>query len=220
MKDSKTKSPLRGIAISILGRPGSGKDTQAELLAKKFGLVHIISSKVIKKALESPKSSFKLEGKIYNIEKERRLQSGGALNTPAFVSALVRSEIKSTARRGKGIIMSGSLRTLRELKDELPLLNKLYGKNVHIFNVKIGAQEVYVRNLKRRRKDLPELDTKKIIKKRLAIFNSETAPVIKLLKKQKMIFDINGEQPITKIHQDILKILKSKWQLQSKQKKK
>ena len=37
----------KNIAIVVLGRPGSGKDTQAELLAKKFGLVHIVSSKII-----------------------------------------------------------------------------------------------------------------------------------------------------------------------------
>ena len=73
MKDFK-------IAIIILGRPGSGKDTQAELLAKKFGLVHIISSKLIEKVLKSREKNVKLEGKIYNLEKERHLQRSGFLN--------------------------------------------------------------------------------------------------------------------------------------------
>lgn len=198
------------IAIILLGRPGSGKDTQAELLVRKFGLNHIISSKLIEKVLKSRGENVKLEGKVYNLEKERRLQRNGFLNTPQFVSALIKSEIKSAAYRGKGIAMSGSPRTLRELKDELPLLDKLYGKSVYIFNVKISAKEVYIRNLRRRRKDLPELDTKKIIKKRLEVFNRCTLPAIKLLKKQKRIIDINGEQKITKIHKDILKLLLSK----------
>ncbi len=209
------------IAIIFLGRPGSGKDTQAELLAKKFGLVHIISSKIIEKVLESPESRVKLEGKIYNLEKERYLQRrSGLLNTPAFVSALIKSEIKSAAYRGRGVVMSGSLRTLRELKDELPLLNKLYGKNVYIFHIKIGPKEVYIRNLKRHRKDLPELDTRKIIKKRLLVFNDETLLVIKKLKSKKLIIDINGEQKIMEIHKDILKVLKNTWQSRSKAKKK
>ena len=190
-----------------MGRPGSGKDTQAELLAKKFGLVHIISSKIIEKVLKSPKISVKIEGRNHNIENERCLQRNGSLNTPAFVSTLVRSEIKSMAGHGKGIVMSGSPRTLIELKDELPLLKKLYGKNTYFFHVAISPKEVYVRNLKRRRKDLPELDTRKIIKKRLAVFNRETLPVIKYLKSKKIIFNINGEQPIAKIHKDILKLL-------------
>ncbi len=187
------------IAISILGRPGSGKDTQAELLAKKFGLVHIISSKLIKAELKKGKGAI--------IEKERCLQKSGLLNTSAFVSSLIKSEIESIARRGKGIIMSASPRTLVELKNELPVLKKLYGKNIYFFHIAISPKEVYIRNLKRKRKDFPELDTRKIIKKRLEVFNCQTLPVIKYLKSKKLIFDINGEQPIAKIHRDVLKFL-------------
>ena len=209
------------IAIIILGRPGSGKDTQAELLAKKFGLVHIISSKIIRRALASFEKNIRLDGEIYNIERECELQKGGSLNTFSFVAALIKNEIKKVARDKKGIIMSASPRSLVELREEWPLLNKFYGKdNVYFFDVVISPNEVYIRNLKRRRKDLPELDTRKVIKKRLAVFMKNTWPVIKLLKKQKKIIDINGEQKIMKIHKDILKVLKNTWQSQSKAKKK
>src|SRR3989338_4977980 len=159
------------IAIIILGRPGSGKDTQAELLAKKFGLVHIISSKIIKKTLVSKQKEIKLDGKIYSVQKERENLHNGRLTTFTFVSALVSNEIRI------------------------------------IFNVWISPKEVYIRNLKRHRKDLPELDTKKVIDKRLKMFNKYTLPVIKLLEKQKKIIEINGEQSIMKIHLDIIKVL-------------
>lgn len=209
------------LAIIILGRPGSGKDTQAELLAKKFGLSHIVSSRIIEKALASQTKSIKLERKIYNIEKERRLQGSGYLNTSTFVAALVKDEIKKIASKGSGIIMSGSLRTLKELKEETPMLENLYGKNnLYFFHISISPKEVYVRNLKRHRKDLPELDSRKIIKKRLEVFTRDTWPVIKLLKKQKRIIEINGEQKIMSIHSDILRALNKTWQSQSKQKKK
>jgi len=203
------------IAIVILGRPGSGKDTQAEFLAKKFGLVHVISSKVIEHALANPKKNFKLEGRIYNLEKERRNIHSGALVNFNFVAALINNEIKKVSQNGRGLILSASPRTLLELKKEIPVLEKNYGKdNVYFFNIIISPKEVYIRNLKRHRKDLPELDSRKIIKKRLEVFNHDTLPVIKLLKKQKKIVDINGEQNIMKIHKEIV------WQLQSKKKKK
>jgi adenylate kinase len=209
------------IAIVLLGRPGSGKDTQAELLAKKFGLVHIISSKIIEKALTLKGESIKLEGRTYSIEEERRLQKSGYLNTPAFVSALMKDEIKKAAKRGRGIVLSGSPRTLKELKNELPLLKKLYGKNnLYFFHVIISPKEVYIRNSKRKRKDLPELDSKKIIKKRLEVFTRDTWPVIKYLKSKKRIININGERPIMPIHKDILKALEKQWRSQSKQKRK
>ena len=203
------------IAIIILGRPGSGKDTQAELLAKKFGLVHIVSSKLIEDALKTSKKTIKLNGKIYSVQKERENLHNGRLTTFTFISALISNKIRNIFKKNKGVIMSGSLRSKTELKKELPLLKKLYSdKNIFIFHVWISPEEVYVRNLKRHRKDLPELDTKKVIDKRLKMFNKYTLPVIKLLGKKKQIIEINGEQSIMKIHKDML------WQLQSKQKKK
>ena len=196
------------IAIIILGRPGSGKDTQAELLAKKFGLVHIVSSKIIKKTLVSKQKEIKLDGKIYSVQKEQKNLHNGRLTTFTFVSALISNEIKSNFKKKKGIIMSGSPRSKTEFKKELPLFKKLYGdKNTFIFHVWISPKEVYIRNLKRHRKDLPELDTKKVIDKRLKMFNKYTLPVIKLLEKQKKIIEINGEQSIMKIHLDIIKVL-------------
>ena len=201
----------KNIAIILLGRPGSGKDTQAELLAKKFGLVHIVSSLVIRKALSSHKKTLWLHGKIWNVEKQKQLQKSGALVDFHFVDALIRNEIKKVNARNKGLIMSASPRSKIELKEEWPMLKKLYGeKNIFVFHVRISPQEVYIRNLKRHRKDLPELDTKKIIKKRLEVFNLYTLPVIKLLKKQKKIIAINGEQKVMKIHLDIIESLKNK----------
>ena len=203
------------IAVIFLGRPGSGKDTQAELLAKKFGLVHLVSSKIIKESLKGNKKEIILDGKKYNAGKEREILRDGRLTTFTFVSALLKNEIKKAAQKTKGIIMSASPRSKTELKKEWPLLKKLYGdKNIFIFHIWISPKEAYIRNLKRHRKDLPELDTKKIIDKRLKMFNKYTLPVIKLLEKKKKIIEINGEQSIIKIHKDIL------WKLQSKLKKK
>ncbi|MBI2635539.1 MAG: nucleoside monophosphate kinase [Parcubacteria group bacterium] len=199
------------IAIILLGRPGSGKDTQAKLLAKKFGLVHLISSKLIEESLKSKAKIIKRDSRAYNVEKERRIQKSGYLNTSAFVAALVKDEIKKIAQKGFGLVMSGSPRTLREFKEEAPMLLKLYGKNnIYFFHIIISPNEVYIRNLKRHRKDLPELDSRKIIKKRLEVYSRDTLPLIKYLKSQKRVADINGEQSIMKIHLDILKVLMPK----------
>jgi len=165
---------------------------------------------LLERAFSGSKRTVTLEGKIYDVAKEHRHMHGGALVNFNFVSNLVNDEIRRVARSGKGLIMSASPRSKTEAKKELPLLHKLYGDKVFIFHVYISPREVYVRNLKRHRKDLPELDTREIIKKRLDAFNRYTLPVIRKLEREKKIIEINGEQKIMKIHKDILKILLSK----------
>ena len=50
-------------------------------------------------------------------------------------------------------------------------------------------------------------DKAEAIKKRLEEFKEKTIPVIKYYKKQRKLIEINGEQPIEKVFQDILKSL-------------
>jgi len=198
------------IAIIVLGKPSSGKDTQAELLAKRFNLVSAKSSVLIKQELykrSKGKKTATIAGKKFNLIKERKRHETGLLNTPYFVIALIERKIKNTAKRGKGIVFSGSARTLPEAKEEIVLLDKLYGKNRSFYLYldipnKIAVQRAVLRS----RED--GLD--KLIKKRIKVFYKETGPVLKLLKQQKRLVVVDGRPTIPVIHKNILRILKRK----------
>ncbi len=193
------------IAVIFLGRPGAGKDTQAEFLAKKFRLLHLSSSRLIRDALKNRAKKLKLGGRTYDVSEERRLQKSGFLTTPSFAAALLKSKIRSAARSGRGIVMSGSPRTLLELGAEFPLLKNLYGReNVSFFYLKVSPSEALRRILKRHRRDLKKLDTREVIKKRQEVFRRETYPVIKRLKRRKLIVEINGGRSIKTVHKNIV----------------
>ena len=63
MKNSKSKE----LVIILLGPPGSGKGTQAGLLADKLGLYYFETSKILEKSFKlSKKQKFiKVAGKKY-----------------------------------------------------------------------------------------------------------------------------------------------------------
>jgi len=44
----KRMSPDRRLRIIIIGAPGSGRSTQAEKIAKKYGLVHVSTTNLLK----------------------------------------------------------------------------------------------------------------------------------------------------------------------------
>lgn len=212
--------------IILIGPPGSGKGTQAELLADKFGLFHLESSKVIEEKIKNAPPDDAV------MQREKKLWESGILNTPELVLEWIKEKAKEVANDGKGIVFSGSPRTVYEAEGEISVLEELYGKdNVNVFNIELSEEESIKRNSKRRickgsRHPMPNfpefegitkcpkdgseiitrvLDNPETIKIRYQEYISRTLPVVDFLKKRSYnITEINGEQSIEKISEDIL----------------
>lgn len=140
------------IAVILFGPPGSGKGTQAQLLADKLNLFHFDTGKYIRDILYSPE--FKNNAII---KQERRLNESGQLNTSSWVFEIVSKKIKEIDKINKGIVLSGSPRTIAEAFGQnsdssglIDILEKDYGKkNIFIFVLKIPAKESIKRNIHR-----------------------------------------------------------------------
>lgn len=222
-----TKSTTQKMAIVLVGPPGSGKGTQADLLAEDFGLVHLESSKVI----EGKFASAAPDDEIINREKE--IWKAGKLNTPRLVRQWMTEQMELMGTAGRGIVLSGSPRTLFEVEGELPVLERIYGRDkIKVVNIRIGEDESVKRNSKRRicqakRHPIPNfpefegitscpkdgspvltraLDKPETIKVRYATYLEETEPVLGFFSEHHyLILPINGEQSIETVHDDILK---------------
>jgi adenylate kinase len=228
MKPSKKPRAKGPIAIVVLGRPGSGKGTQAALLAKKLGLFHFETSDVIQE-------KFRKFPNDPEIKRAKEFFYGGKMTPTRLVTKWVIEKIKKLET--KRIIFDGSPRTLYEVKRIYPILVDKCGRvNIKILNIKISPQEAIWRNTRRKTcqkcdspipytkqtKDLKicprkgcggklitrEDDKPEKIKKRLKVFMKETYPVIKFFKKKGLLIEINGEQSIEDVFKDILKVIR------------
>ncbi|MFH1657095.1 MAG: nucleoside monophosphate kinase, partial [bacterium] len=140
------KNPL---VIALLGSPGSGKGTQGILLAEKLEYYYFETSKLIeRKVMEAGDDEFvEVEGEKYFFKDERDLWKKGILCSPPFVSWLVKDKIKVLAKENKGIVLSGSPRTLYEAENIMPLIEESYGReNVRIIEIFISAEASSFRN--------------------------------------------------------------------------
>jgi adenylate kinase len=233
---SETKSPK---VIIIMGPPGSGKGSQATLLAEKLDFFYFETSGIIEKKIEKAKkgSFVVVDGKKYYFDKQKELWRTGKLFDPPLTAFFVQDEIKKLYREGRGIIFSGSPRTLYEGQKIIPLLKKLYGdKDILVISLQISAQESIFRNSHRRICELLRhpilyskdneklkkcpldgsklirrkgLDDPKIIKIRLEEYKERTLPVIDYFKQQGLkVIKVNGSPPPAVVFKKILKLLK------------
>lgn len=137
--------------IILLGPPGSGKGTQGQLLAEKYGLYFFETSKFIEEIFNSDKEYLETpEGKFY-IEDEKELRQSGKLCTPAFVYQIIVDNVKKLHDMGESILFSGSPRTMYEAENLIKYLSDLYSKdNLVLFALEMDPQDSIYRNSNRR----------------------------------------------------------------------
>ena len=111
-------------------------------MADKLGLIHFDTGKFLESIWYDPKR----QGERL-VQREKKLFEGGKLNTPAFVAKEVIKGVKRIAVAGWGLAFSGSPRTIYEAEQEMPVLERLYGrKNIFVFALKTPADFSIKRN--------------------------------------------------------------------------
>ena len=207
------------IAVIMYGPPGSGKGTQANLLAERLGLVHLDTGRFLETLVHDPANK-----NNKTIQREKKLFDTGFLMTPSFALSEISKRAKVIAKEGEGIILSGSPRTLFEVTGLIPVLEKLYGKKrIHIFELRIKEAISVKRNSNRvvcsicraplltayypskNPKHCPicagpfykrTLDNRETMKIRLNEYRERTEPVLGYLKKKRYkVNQVNGELP-------------------------
>ena len=209
-------------AVILIGPPGAGKDTQAELLARELNFVEIKTSKIIEDKLNSSDPN----DAVMNNEKE--LKKTGQLNTSSLVEAWAIEKIEEVGKSGSGLVANGWPRKSEEVETEMAAVEKFYSKDsIKIVTITLSEEESVKRNSKRRVCEknghpiqdegittCPEDgsaiifrvdDTPETISKRYQVYITQTQPVIDFLSKRGYnAITINGEQPIEDVHRDIL----------------
>ncbi|KKR39397.1 hypothetical protein A2210_03165 [Candidatus Woesebacteria bacterium RIFOXYA1_FULL_40_18] len=168
--------------IVIMGPVGSGKSTQAQLLASNLGislfnagdLLHFLS-------MEDTK-----EGK----EIQRAMKTG-ALVDDKLVLSHVEAHLKGEEHKN-GVIIDGFPRSLSQAENfSFPIDKVIY--------LKVSDRVNKERLLKRERND----DTSEIIDKRLNLYHKETEPILNYYRKKGVLIEIDGERPVSIIFEDI-----------------
>lgn len=187
-----------GFDLILLGDTASGKETQANILKKKYALKFIETGVYSRKLLKE---------KSKNGDLARRTTGKGKPLSIVLLKEFLVKEIKNKPKN-KNLLFLGGPR----LKPEAQLLKKILNfrkEDFFAIYLTIPDKEVYKRSLKRRESNIKEiykvLDTEKIIKTRIRYYKNQVSKTVKYYQSLGKMKIINGNQPIPKVTKDILK---------------
>ena len=200
--------------IIIFGPQGSGKGTQAKMLADRYGIPHISTGDIFREAAKR-KDALGLEVK--------KVMDQGALCSDALTNEVMKHRLEDVDC-AEGFILDGYPRTLAQAEalDEFSMIDSVIVLEI--------SDESAVSRLSKRRQcpkcrritDLSEGvdclkcgtklvqradDTPELIKKRLDDYHDITQPLLEYYKPRDIVYFIDGEQKPEKVFRNILEVL-------------
>lgn len=184
--------PRLGFDLILLGAPAAGKDTQAELLMKKYNLRAIESGKYWRKMALQKNAGGSLLRKTFS------------RGNPAPVKLMKQFIVKQLdkAPENSDLIFIGNPR----LKPEAQLLAKLLNSKKRDFlaiAINLPPTEIRRRSLLRMRDD----QDWKYVNNRIKMHKVQVSKTLNYFKSLNKLKVVNGNQPISKVAVEIGKII-------------
>jgi adenylate kinase len=182
--------------IVLIGPPGVGKGTQAELLSERLGLEHFSSGVIFRSEIEAETDLGRLA--------KRYIDEGRLVPNGITIEMMAKRLRKDEARR-KGFILDGYPRTVRQadaLAGDLLQMDAMLDAAITL----TAPEDVVVERLSSRgRAD----DTAEIVRRRMLVFYEETEPVVSYYRLRGLLREIDANRDIEEVYQAIVEALES-----------
>lgn len=186
--------------IVFFGPPGSGKGTQAKLLAKELNILHLSTGDILREKLNDGDS---LSTRL------KEIMSSGNLVSDDILNQIIANKLMSEECRN-GYILDGYPRTISQ-SEFLLSFSKSNSLNLDIiFNFKIDFKLVEERIILRSKQEQRSDDNIDAIKTRLDKYSEETYPVSQFFSQNfsQNFFTIDASKEVSKIQKELMNIIK------------
>lgn len=205
----------------LLGPPGAGKGTQADIIVKEFSIPHISTGDIFRQNIKEETEL----GKKVKTYIEQGLLVPDELTVELVKDRLLKDDCKL------GFLLDGFPRTIAQAEALQGALNTMNQNLDYVVNIEVKKELLVERAVGRRickvcgktynvtlnkpstegicdecsgeliqRKD----DYEETVTKRITVYQEQTEPLIDYYTKKGIIININGEKSISEVSEDIV----------------
>jgi adenylate kinase len=183
--------------IVLLGPPGSGKGTQAELLVKKLELPHISTGELLRSAAEAG-TGLGLKAKLVT---DRGDLVSDDIMLDLITERLSRDDVKD------GFILDGYPRNITQAKALDEILERQGQPMVDVLHIDLDADVVMQRIAGRAAEENRSDDVEEVVRNRLRIYTEQTAPAVEYYAARGVLSRVLGQGTAEEVFQRIMSVL-------------
>ena len=182
--------------LILLGAPGSGKGTQAALLAEELAIPAISTGEMLRQAVAA--------GTPLGEQVERVMSSGELVDDATMGEVIKERLAQEDARRG--FILDGYPRTLPQADVLAEILVGMRAELDGVLYLQVPEGVLIERILGRKRAD----DTEDVIRQRLVVYRQQTQPLVDYYETRDRLMPIDGDRSIEEVAAALLEALDRK----------
>lgn len=183
--------------LLIMGPPGAGKGTQAEFIAEYFSIPHVSTGDLFRANLA--------EGTPLGQEAKKFMDAGEYV-PDSVTNGMVRDRLKQADAK-EGFLLDGYPRTVAQV---IELDGMLSGKSLDkVIVLTADLDEVVARLLNRAKEQGRADDTEEVIRRRLEVYEEQTAPLIELYASRGILVEVDGLGSVSEVTERIMQAINS-----------
>lgn len=177
--------------LVFLGPPGSGRSTQARLLAERFGIPHISSLEILR--------SHVTEDTAFGREAHQSILQGDLVSDQVMTGLMLQRLDRPDCVRG--FLVDGYPRTTEQAGMLDGILAEL-GRAIELVVFFAIPDDVALKRLEG--EDRPE-----IIRERLKVYHARTEPLVKLYESRDQLFEVDATRSYDEVSQAVIRGLET-----------
>lgn len=175
--------------LLLLGPPGAGKGTQAQLLVERYGIPQISTGEMLRAAVAA-------ETEV-GVRAKAMMERGDLVPDEVVIGVAEERLAQDDAQRG--FILDGFPRTGAQAEALDALLARLGTPLERCVAITLAEEEIVTRLLKRAEIEGRSDDNAEAIRHRIGVYLEQTEPLIAHYEAQGIVRPVNGAGPVDEV---------------------